>query len=88
MHVISHRELRNNSAKVLHDVQAGEIIEVTNHGEIAAVLVPPSFTPFERLVAAGKVRQPVGISVNLRKVLRVKSLEHTSTIIADVRGSR
>lgn len=46
---ISHRELRNNSSEVLRAVQAGEVIEVTNHGEVAAVLVPPSLTRFERL---------------------------------------
>ena len=40
--VIPHRELRNRSSEVLRDVQAGETIEVTNHGEIVAVLVPPS----------------------------------------------
>jgi prevent-host-death family protein len=66
---ISHRELRNNSSEVLRDVLAGEIIEVTNHGEVTAVLVPPSLTPYERLVAAGKVRQPV----DLRSIRRVKS---------------
>lgn len=42
MRTISHRELRNNSAEVLRAVAAGETIEVTNHGEVAAVLVPPS----------------------------------------------
>jgi prevent-host-death family protein len=47
---ISHRELRNNSAGVLRAVGAGETIEVTKHGEVAAVLVPPSLTPYERLV--------------------------------------
>lgn len=38
---IPHRELRNNSSAVLRDVQAGETIEVTNNGEVVAVLVPP-----------------------------------------------
>jgi prevent-host-death family protein len=55
---ISHRELRNNSSEVLRAVSAGETIEVTNHGDVAAVLVPPSLTKYERLVAAGKVREP------------------------------
>jgi len=83
---ISHRELRNSSSKVLHDVQAGEMIEVTNHGEVAAVLVPPSLTPFERLVAAGKVRRPSDRSVDLRDLRRSKSTSTTAEIIADVRS--
>jgi prevent-host-death family protein len=85
---ISHRELRNNSAEILREVLAGEIIEVTNHGEVAAVLVPPSLTAYERLVAAGKVRPPAEGSVDLRLVPRVRSTATTAEIIADVRGDR
>lgn len=88
MRTISHRELRNSSAKVLRDVQAGEIIEVTNHGEVVAVLVPPSLAPFERLVAAGKVRPPLDRSVDLRRLRRSKSASTTAEILADVRGER
>lgn len=88
MRTISHRELRNSSAKVLRDVQAGEIIEVTNHGEVAAVLVPPSLAPFERLVAAGKVRPPLDRSVDLRRLRRSQSASTTAEILADVRGER
>ncbi|MHB1712599.1 MAG: type II toxin-antitoxin system Phd/YefM family antitoxin [Acidimicrobiales bacterium] len=92
MRTISHRELRNNSSEILRNVAAGEIIEVTNHGEVAAVLVPPSRTSFERLVAAGKVRRAEtgseGRPVDLRHVPRVMSAVTTSDIIADVRGNR
>jgi prevent-host-death family protein len=38
---IPHRELRNNSSAVLREVQHGETIEVTNHGEVVAILHPP-----------------------------------------------
>jgi len=38
---IPHRELRNNSSAVLREVQAGEVFNVTNHGEVVAVLAPP-----------------------------------------------
>jgi len=85
---ISHRELRNNSSKVLRDVQAGEIIEVTTHGEVAAVLVPPPLTPYERLVAAGKVRPPTDRPFDLRCLRRSTSTLTTAEIIADVRGER
>lgn len=89
MRTISHRELRNSSSEVLRAVSAGEIIEVTNHGEVAAVLVPPSLTPYERLVAAGKVRPPrEERRVDLRKIRRVTAPVSSEEIIADVRGDR
>ena len=51
---IPQRELRNNSSAVLRDVQAGETIEVTNHGAVVALLVPPEAgsTSALRVVAA------------------------------------
>jgi prevent-host-death family protein len=88
MRTISHRELRNNSSEILRDVPAGEIIEVTNNGEVSAVLVPPSFTPYERLLATGKARLPVDSSIDLRRIPRVRSSLRTADIIADVRGDR
>jgi prevent-host-death family protein len=89
MRTISHRELRNNSADVLRAVSAGEIVEVTNHGEVAAVLVPPSLTVYERLVAAGKVRRPrEDRRVDLRCIRRVTTPLTSEAIIADVRGDR
>lgn len=42
---IPHRELRNNSSAVLREVQAGATIEITNNGEVVAVLVPPQRRP-------------------------------------------
>jgi prevent-host-death family protein len=89
MRTISHRELRNDSAKVLRAVSAGETIEVTNHGEVAAVLVPPSLTPYERLAAAGKVREPrQDPPVDLRTIRRVTAPVSSTEIIADIRGDR
>ena len=45
MRTISHRELRNNSAEVLRQVREGQIIEVTNHGEVTAVPFPRRSAP-------------------------------------------
>jgi prevent-host-death family protein len=42
---IPHRELRNNSSAVLREVAAGETIEISNRGEVVAVLVPPARRP-------------------------------------------
>ncbi len=38
---IPHRELRNSSAEILRRVRAGETFEITNNGEVVAVLSPP-----------------------------------------------
>ena len=88
MRVITHRELRNNSSEVLRAVQGGEIIEVTNHGLAAAILVPPSLTPYERLLAAGKVRLTEDQPVDLRRIPRTRQGPATAEIIADLRGDR
>ena len=89
MRTISHRELRNNSSEILRAVSAGETIEVTNHGEVAAVLVPPGLTVYERLVIAGKVRVPsADRPVNLRAVPRAVAPVSSREIIADIRGDR
>ncbi len=89
MRTITHRELRNHSAEVLRAVGAGEVIEVTNHGEVAAMLVPPSLTPYERLVAAGKVREPrKDRTVDLRSIRRAIAPVSSAEIIEDVRGDR
>lgn len=89
MRTISHRELRNNSAKVLAEVRSGEIIEVTNHGEPTAVLVPPSLSSYERLVAAGKIREPSsGVEVDLRGLRRGRAKHTTAEMIDDLRGER
>lgn len=49
---IPHRELRNRSSDVLRRVQAGETIQVTNHGEVVAVLSPPGQGLAPRVTAA------------------------------------
>lgn len=53
MRRISHREFRNNSAAVLREVQAGETMEITNNGELVAILSPPGESAF----AGMKVRR-------------------------------
>ena len=49
---IPHRELRNRSSDVLRRVQAGETIQVTNYGEVVAVLSPPDTGLAPRVTAA------------------------------------
>src|SRR5580765_7238183 len=42
---IPHRQLRNNSSAVLREVAQGEAIQITNNGEVVAILVPPGTEP-------------------------------------------
>lgn len=41
MERIPHRDLRNRSSEILRAVAAGESFEITNHGEVVAILSPP-----------------------------------------------
>ena len=86
MTTIPHRQLRNESSKILERVKNGETIDVTNNGEIAATLIPPSASPFERLLLAGQVRAagPVDFSTLPRVTLE----SSTEEILDDLRGDR
>lgn len=54
MERIAHRDLRNRSSEILRAVAAGESFEITNHGEVVAVLSPPGTVPL-RVRPATKV---------------------------------
>lgn len=87
METIPHRELRNNSSKVLARVKAGETIAVTNHGEITAVLVPPGSTEYDQMVAAGLVT-PARSSGRARDIRRSQSSRSSAEVLDDLRGDR
>ena len=81
---IPHRELRNNSSAVLREVQAGETLTITNHGEVVAVLMPPpdaSLTPPLRVREAAT---PGGFS-RIRSVEIDHPIEET---LDQLRGER
>lgn len=69
MERIAHRDLRNRSSEILRAVAAGESFEITNHGEVVAVLSPPGTVPLRIKPAtelggwADLPRYPVGESV-------------------------
>ena len=88
MTTIPHRELRNQSSKILERVKNGETIDVTNNGEIAATLIPPSASPFERALISGSVRQASQDPIDFRLLPRVTSDADTANILADLRGDR
>lgn len=51
------RELRQNASRYLALVKAGQTVEVTERGELVALLAPPqrSQTTRDRLIAAGRL---------------------------------
>jgi prevent-host-death family protein len=52
MRTMGIRELKAHMSEALRDVQAGETIEITNHGEVVALLVPAGRQPDEVQVHA------------------------------------
>ena len=88
MRTITHRELRNDSSRILREVQAGEMIEVTNHGEVAAILVPPHASSYDRLVLAGRIQKSSGHGVDLTRVKRGRSTRSTQDMVDDLRDTR
>ena len=83
VNVIPHRELRNRSSAVLRDVQAGESFEITNHGEVVAVLCPPAQAMGEGLRIRAATRRG-GFSTLPRAALD-HDLQET---LDDLRGER
>lgn len=88
MTTIPHRELRNQSSKILERVKNGETISVTNNGEVAATLIPPSRTPFEQLLRSGGIRPALPGKTDFRSLPRVDVENSTADLIADLRGDR
>jgi antitoxin (DNA-binding transcriptional repressor) of toxin-antitoxin stability system len=86
MRTVTHREMRNQSCDILRHVAAGETIQVTNHGQVAALIVPPGTDPLADLVSRGQVRVARHPPSSLRSIVRRKSTIDTQAIVADVRG--
>lgn len=83
---ITHREMRNNSAEVLRRVASGETLLVTNNGQPAAVISPPSGDLLSILEAQGQLRVALNSPASLRSIKRKRSTKTTAEIISDVRG--
>jgi len=78
--------MRNQSGEILREVADGETIQVTNNGQVAALIVPPGADPFADLISRGQVRVARRPSSSLRSITRRKSTVDSQTIVADVRG--
>lgn len=86
MRTITHREMRNNSGEILRAVAAGETVQVTNGGQVAAVISPPGLSPLEQLLASGAIRRAQPSGEALRGIKRTKSRLTSREILEDSRG--
>jgi prevent-host-death family protein len=78
---LAHRDLRNRSAEILREVAAGASYEITNHGEVVALLAPPA--PDGRL----RVRRATS-GRPFSEIRRARRVESTSSALDDLRGDR
>lgn len=86
MRTVTHREMRNESGEILRRVAAGETFAVTNHGQVAALIVPPGEDPWTDLVFRGQVREARRPLSALRSIPRRRSALGSDSIVEDVRG--
>jgi prevent-host-death family protein len=86
MRVVTHREMRNQSGEILRHVADGETIQVTNNGQVAALIVPPGTDSLADLASRGQVRVARNPTSNLRSIVRRKSTIDSQAIVADIRG--
>ncbi len=86
MRTVTHREMRNNSGEILRAVAAGEIVQVTNKGQLAAVISPPGGDTLARLQAQGQARPALRPITDLASIRRRKAKLPSKEIVADARG--
>lgn len=82
MRTISQRELRNDNARVIRDVAAGESFTITRSGVPVARLGPYSDDSGLRCV------KPAGRTLDPAQLTRVRSDRGTADVLADLRGGR
>lgn len=83
---VTHRQMRNESGEILRHVANGEVVQVTNHGQVAALIVPPGTDTFTQLVSRGQVRLAGRPPASLRSITRRKAATDSKNIVEDTRG--
>jgi prevent-host-death family protein len=86
MKTVTHREMRNSSGEILRAVAAGETFQVTNNGQVAALISPPTSDVLARLEEQGHVRLARRPVTDLSSIRRGTSRVTTREIIEDTRG--
>lgn len=80
--------MRNGSGAILRAVAAGESVQVTNGGRVAAVISPPSASVLDELEARGAVRVARRPLSDLRLLHRRPAARSSVEILEDSRGQR
>ncbi len=86
MRTVTHREMRNQSGEILREVAAGATVQVTNHGQVAALIVPPAADAFSDLLTRGQVREARQPLASLASIRRRPATRTSQAIVADIRG--
>lgn len=86
MDTITHREMRNQSGEILRRVEAGESVQVSNNGRLAALIIPIGGDPLDGLISRGEARAARSSTDTLANVHRVASTLSTRQILDDSRG--
>ena len=86
MRTVTHREMRNSSGEILRAVAAGETVRVTNHGQVAAIIAPPTGDALVELAARGQVRPPRRPLADLSSVHRKRVRRTAAEVVSDSRG--
>jgi prevent-host-death family protein len=87
MERIGVRELRQHASRYLARVKSGETVEVTERGQLVALLVPPgpARDARERLIADGWLTPSSGV---LRLPRRVKAHRTSEAVLDELREDR
>lgn len=85
MRTVTHREMRNSSGEILRAVAAGETVQVTNNGRVAALIVPPPSDPIADLIDRGRARAAIAPR-RFGEIPRARLDETSAQIIADLRN--
>ncbi|MDQ6522424.1 type II toxin-antitoxin system prevent-host-death family antitoxin [Nocardioides sp. LHD-245] len=81
---IPHRELRNNSAEILRRVAAGESFEITNHGQVVAILRRPAADDLWH----AEMARPATKSRGWNSIKRVKAKRPMQDVLDELREDR
>jgi prevent-host-death family protein len=90
MERIGVRELRQHATRYLSRVKAGETVEVTERGQLVALLVPPApgTTERERLIAMGQLVPATRPFQLPRRAPAPAVGPATATVLDDLRAER
>ena len=86
MRTVTHREMRNNSGEILRAVAAGETLQVTNNGHLAALISQPGAGSLERLAAQGQARLARRGVSDLGTIRRRAAALTSAELVQDARG--